>query len=158
MNAGNLMGGLAIVGTAVASHAAEQGADSISDLVSRIRSKDDAVRGPAWQGAANAGATAIKPLSEAMMDQDFEIARAAKRALHRIVRHAGRPGAKTEAKAVVAELIGLLKSSHATIRTEAAWMLSEIAGDEAIGPMSALLLDPETREDGRCALMRLPGG
>jgi HEAT repeat protein len=88
------------------------------------------------------------------MDPDFEIARSAKRALYRIVRHAGRPGAKKEAKAVTGELIQLLRSAHALVRREAAWMLSEIAADEAVKPLAALLSDPEAREDARCALMR----
>jgi HEAT repeat protein len=135
----------------------DQGVGSADDLVSRIKSKDDAVRGPAWQSAEIAGAAAVKPLSEVMVDPDFEIARAARRALYRIVRHAGRPGAMPEAKAVAAQLIPLLKSPQALVRKEAAWMLSEIAGDEAVKPMSALLSDQEAREDARCALMRFPG-
>jgi hypothetical protein len=36
-------------------------------------------------------------------------------------------------------------------------MLSEIAGDEAIEGMAALLTDQELREDARCSLTRLPG-
>ena len=146
--------GLLATGMAVVLPVAGQEVEDLNGLVNRIRSSDNAVRGSAWQSAENAGAGAVKPLSEVMVDPDFEIARAAKRALYRIVRHAGRPGAKAEAIAVVAQLIPLLKSPQALVRREAAWMLSEIAGDEAIQPMSALLKDPDAREDARCALAR----
>jgi hypothetical protein len=64
-----------------ASHAAE--AVSVSDLVARIKSSDDKVRGPAWQGAGPVGAPAVKPLAAVMSDADFEIGRSAKRALYR---------------------------------------------------------------------------
>ena len=140
---------------ASASHAAE--AVSVTDLVARIKSTDDKVRGPAWQGAGPAGASAVKSLAAVMTDADFEICRSAKRALYKIVRHAGRPGAKKEAKAVEKELIPLLKSDAVTIRREVLWMLSEIGDDDAIAPMAALLTEKEVREDARCALMRLPG-
>ena len=130
---------------------------SIADLVAKIKSTDDNVRGPAWQGAGPAGGPAVKPLAAIMTDADFEISRSAKRALYKIVRHAGRPGAKKEAKAVEKELIPLLKSDAGTIRREVLWMLSEIGDDDAIAPMAALLTDKEVREDARCALMRFPG-
>ncbi len=106
------------------------------------------------RAAYQAGAPAVKPLAEAMTDADFEVARAAKRALYRIVRHAGRPGAQPEAKAVIKELVPLLQTAPAPVRREVLWMLSEIGGDEVIDPMAALLAGPETREDARCALMR----
>jgi HEAT repeat protein len=140
---------------ASASHAAE--GVSITDLVARIKSTDDKVRGPAWQGAGPAGAPAVKPLVAVMTDPDFEISRSAKRALYKIVRHAGRPGAKKEARAVEEELIPLLQHSAVPVRREVLWMLSEIGGDDAVAPMAALLTDKEVREDARCALMRLPG-
>jgi len=149
--------GLVASQTMNAKPAAAFSAYSVGDFIEKIKSKDDRVRGPAWQHAETMGAPAVQPLEAVMVDQDFEIAQAARRALYRIVRHAGRPGAKTEAKAVVAELIPMLRSAHALVRRDAAWMLSEIAGNEAIGPMSALLSDPEVREDVRCALMRFPG-
>lgn len=148
-----------IAGTATvisgASHAAEVG--PVADLVARIKSTDDKVRGPAWQGAGPAGAPAVKALATVMMDTDFEVSRSAKRALYKIVRHAGRPGAKEEAQAVERELIPLLQSDAVPIRREVLWMLSEIGDDDAIAPMAALLTDKEVGEDARCALMRLPG-
>ena len=131
-------------------------ANSVQELVANIQSSDDSIRGPAWQNAATAGAPAVKPLAGLMTHADFEVARSAKRALYKIVRHAGRPGASKEAKAVTAELIALLKDQPTVVRREALWMLSAIGGKEAINPMAALLSDAEAREDARCALMRLP--
>ena len=140
---------------AAASHAAET--VSLDELIARIKSTDDKVRGAAWQGADAYGAPAIKPLAGVMTDPNFEIARSARRAIEVIVRHAGRPGSKKEAQAVEKELIPLLKSEAVPVRREALWMLSEIGNDEAVAPMAALLTDPEVREDARCALLRIPG-
>lgn len=140
----------------VTAHAQLQGA-IVDDLIARIQSTDDAVRGAAWQGAATAGASAIKPLAALLTHPHYEIARSAKRALYRIVRHAGRPGARGETKAVETELMGLLRSDAIPVRREALWLLSEIGGNRAIAPMAKLLSDPPVREDARCALTRLPG-
>lgn len=131
-------------------------ANSVNDLVSKIKSTDDNVRGPALQDAGAAGAPAVKPLAAMLTDSDFEIVRVAKRALYRIIRHAGRPGAESEAIAVEHELIPLLKSAAGSVRREVLWLLSEIGGEDAVAPMAALLADPETREDARCAIARLP--
>jgi HEAT repeat protein len=132
-------------------------ADAVANLVAKIKSTDDKVRGPAWQNAGPAGAPAVAPLAGLMTDQHFEIARSAKRAIERIVRHAGRPGADAERKAVAVELVKLLKHPAADVRRHALWMLSEIGGDPAVEPMAALLADAEVREDARCALERVPG-
>jgi len=132
-------------------------ADPVADLVAKIKSPDDTVRGPAWQGAASAGAAALTPLAGVMSDADLEVARAARRAVWVIVRHAGRPGAEGERKAVQVELVLLLRGQPAPVGKAVLWMLSEI-GDAAAGaPMAALLSDVELREDARCALLRVPG-
>lgn len=130
---------------------------AVDPLIAKIRTKDDAVRGPAWQGAAPHGAPAVKPLAEVMTDADFEIARSAKRALWVIVRHAGRPGAAREAAAVTKELVPLLTNRPTAVRREVLWMLSEIAGDSVVDAISPLLADAEIRDDARCALLRIPG-
>jgi HEAT repeat protein len=145
----------AAAGLAAASHAAPP--PSTDELVVRLRSRDDAIRGPAWQGAAPYGAAAVKPLASVMSDHDFETARSATRALWVIVRHAGRPGAAREAAAVARELTALLPDHPTPVRREVLWMLSEIAGDDAIAAMASLLSDSEVRSDALCALMRLPG-
>ena len=136
---------------------AAAGAASVDELIAAIKSKDDKVRGPAWQNAAPCGAPAVKPLAQVMTDPDFETARSAKRALWVIVRHAGRPGATKEAKAVTTELVPLLSGAPPVVQREALWMLSEIAADEAVAPMATLLSNAELREDARCALTRMPG-
>jgi HEAT repeat protein len=142
-------------GAAALPHA--QAADAVNDLIGRIQSADDQIRGPAWQSAGPAGAAAVKPLAALLTDANFEVARSAKRALYKIIRHADRPGATAEAKAVETELIGLLKSDALPARREALWMLSEIGSDRSIAPLAALLTDQEVREDARCALLRFPG-
>jgi len=159
MTTNNLKSTALVTGTVAAIVGASRIAEaaSVDNLIAKIKSQDDAVRGPAWQAAGPSGAPAVKSLAAVMTDADFETARAAKRALWKIVRHAGRPGASKEAKAVATELIALLAGSPTVVRREALWMLSEIGGDEAVASMAALLSDKEVREDARCALMRLPG-
>ena len=142
---------------AVATRGTARAEEAAADLIAAIKSDDDAVRGPAWQNAATAGAPAVEPLSQIMIDPRFEVARSAKRALWKIVRHAGRPGADTKAQAVIDRLLPLLKDGPAVVRREVLWMLSEIGGESVVEPMAALLADPEAREVARCALMRFPG-
>ncbi len=131
-------------------------AASVADLLARIQNTDDAVRGPAWQNAGPVGAPAVVPLGELMTHADFEIARSARRAIERIVRHAGRPGADAEREAVATELARLLRHPAALVRRHALWMLSEIGGRSEVPSMAELLSDPEVREDARCALERIP--
>lgn len=142
--------------------AAVQAADGSSPapgepLLAAIRSKDDKVRCAAWQKAPAAGIIVIAPLAALLFDADLEIARAAKHALETIVRHAGRPGAAAEARAVEAELIKLLANSSPVMRRQALWLLSEIGADACIEPIAALLKDAQVRDDARCVLERIPG-
>ena len=150
---------LGVAAATVAAGQIAKAADSssVDELIAGVSSKDDKVRGPAWQGAAAYGPAAIKALASLTADKDAEVARSAKRALWQIVRHAGRPGAGPEAQAAVQELIPLLSGANSALSREALWMLSEIAGDEAVGPMSALLANKELGEDARSALQRIPG-
>ncbi len=132
-------------------------AGSVSELIAKIKSTDDQVRGPAWQSAASYGAPAVKPLAEVMATTDFEVARAAKRGLWKIVRHAGRQGADAERQAVAKELIDLLATTAAPVSRELLWMLSEIGDDSAVEPIAAQLANADVCEDARCALERIPG-
>jgi HEAT repeat protein len=129
----------------------------VADLLARLHSRDDAVRGPAFHNAGPLGAPAVRSLARAMSDADPEAARAAKRALWNVVHHAGRPGATREALAVERALVALPPSQPNSIRREVIWMLSEIGGSESIPHLAALLSDPLLREDARCALQRIPG-
>jgi HEAT repeat protein len=132
--------------------------NAVNDLIEKIKSPDDKVRGPAWQSAASCGPAAVKPLAEvALNSPEMEVARAAKRALWKIVRQAGRPGADEERKAVEAELIPWLTTGEPNVRRDFVWMLSEIGGDPSVKPLAALLADKDLREDARAALQRIPG-
>lgn len=147
--------GATLLGAATASARAD--ATTVNSLIAAIQSTDETVRGAAWQGAAPLGAPAVQPLAELMSHSDFEIARAAKRALWKIVRHAGRPKANQERKAVQAELVSLLESAPLPVRREVIWMLSEIGDASVVKSVAAWLQKPEACEDARCALERIPG-
>ena len=129
---------------------------NIQGLIERIQSPDEAVSGAAWQSAGTYGAAAVQPLAALMAEANFELARKGKRALYLVVRHAGRPAATRERRAVERELIVVLGSSPSHVRREVVWMLSEIGSARAVGPMAALLTDLALREDARCALTRHP--
>lgn len=125
-------------------------------LVAQIKGRDDTVRTQAWQRAHTFGAEAVKPLAALLTDPNMEVARAAKRGLWNVVHVAGRPGAAAERKAVSRELTGLLLEGPAAVRREALWMLSEIGGADEVEPIAALLSNPESREDARAVLERIP--
>ncbi len=128
-----------------------------TELASALKTKDDAQRAAAIDAAPQSGAAAVPAVSPLLADPDTETTRAAKRALYKIVRYAGRPGAATEAKAVEKEFITVLQASNSVPeRREVLWMLSEIGGDDAVKAIAALLSDASLREDARCVLQRLP--
>lgn len=131
----------------------------VADLLQRLRSPDDDVRGPASQHAGPAGAPAVEPLIRAMADPDAETARAARRALWSVVDHAGRPGADAERAAVAAELAVVLdrRSEPVATRREITWMLSVIGDGAVVDVVAARLKETELREDARCVLQRIPG-
>ena len=127
-------------------------------LTERIQSKDDAVRAAARDKAGAVGAKAVLPLAKIAAGGELEIARAANRAIQNIVYLAGRPGAENEAKAVAAELLKLLGDSQPLqLRRDVLWMTWQIAGEEAVEPVAALLANPDLNEDARMTLERLPG-
>lgn len=133
---------------------------SLNQWLERIVSGDDEARGEAWQSTGPLGAKAVAPLAKvfAAPNDNFEIPRSACRAIWQIVRHAGRPGADGERQAVVDELTALLGDDQpVALRREALWMLSELAGDEAVAPMARLLAHAELREDARACIERIPG-
>jgi hypothetical protein len=100
----------------------------------------------------------VLPFANVAATGELEIARAANRALQNIVYQAGRPGANEEAKAVAAELLKLLSDSQPLpLRRDALWMIWQIAGEEAVEPVAALLANAELHEDARMARERLPG-
>ncbi len=126
-------------------------------LVEQIQSEDAAVRASARDNAGQVGAPAVEPLARIACEAEFEIARAANRAIQNIVYHAGRPGASDEAKAVSAELIKLVgPQPPLQFRRDVLWMLWQIAGAEAVPPVAALLSNSDLRDDARMCLEGLP--
>jgi len=131
---------------------------AVTELIEKIKDTNPEVRTNAWLGAGEVGWRAVAALAEVMTDEDMEVARAAKRALWKIVRHAGRPGADKERRAVAAHLSGLLADdTPVPVRREALWMLSEIGEKELIKPIAGLMTNKELREDARMVLERIPG-
>jgi HEAT repeat protein len=149
---------IAVGAAGVAAATANAGqSDAVKQLLAGIKDANAEVRTQAWQNAGKAGASAVIPLAEVMTGDDLEVARAAKRALWKIVRHAGRPRAVKEKRAVEAELVVLLGNNHpVSVRREVIWMLSEIGGRNAIKPIARLIANKELREDARMALERIP--
>lgn len=130
----------------------------VDELIADVKSGSDKVRTEAWLSAGTIGASAVKPLAKVMTDRDLEVARAAKRALWKIVRHTGQPGANRERRAVETELTGLLGEDRPlAVRREVLWMLSEIGARKSIKPIAKLMKNSDLREDARMALERIPG-
>ena len=131
---------------------------AVTELIEKIKDSDPEVRTKAWLGAGEVGWRAVTALAEVMTDEDMEVARAAKRALWKIVRHAGRPGADKERRGVAAQIGGLLADDKpVAVRREALWMLSEIGEKVFVKPIAGLLANKELREDARMVLERIPG-
>jgi HEAT repeat protein len=142
---------------ATASTAEAGQSEAVKELLAGIKDASADVRTQAWLNAGPVGAPAVIPLADVMTDDDLEVARAAKRALWKIVRHAGRPRAAKEKRAVEAELIKLLGNNQpVSVRREVIWMLSEIGGRNSIRPIARLTTNMELREDARMALERIP--
>jgi len=130
---------------------------AVDTLMAGIRDENDKVRTDAWQSAGEVGAPAVEALAKVMTDENLEVARAAKRALWKIVRVAGRPGAGNERRAVLGRLIELLGDEQPVpVHREVLWMLSEIGTRRSIKPIAALLSNRELREDARMVLQRIP--
>ncbi len=130
--------------------------EAVAKLIANLRSPDEQISGQAWQQAGPLGASAVSDLGKLMADGEFEVARSARRALRNVVRYSGRPGAENESRVVRRELVRLLKAPKPEVRKEAVWLLSEIGDEKTVKAMASLLVDPDTREDARCAILRMP--
>ena len=136
---------------------------TLDQLIEAIKSDDPDTRTKAWQAAGSVGAPAIKPMAKLAVEGELEVGRAAKRAMWKVVRTVGAPGADAgDKKAVIAAVIDLLldESRPATLRREVIWMLSEIGGQETIDAfykMPDILTNKDLREDARCCVERIPG-
>ena len=132
---------------------------SVESLLAKIKSDNPDVRTEGWLSAGEVGAPALKPLADLAAQGELEVGRAAQRAMWKIVRHVGNPTAPNDQKrTVIEELLGLLADGRPdAIRREVLWMLSEIAGDESVDRIAAMLKNKELREDARMVLDRIPG-
>lgn len=160
MSTNNLKTALIAVGAAgvMAQTADTTQAQGVDELIAGLKSDSTEKRTKTWQSAGQVGAPAVKPLAAVMVDDELEVARAAKRALWQIVRYTGRPKANKEKRAVETELAGLLgKDQPVAVRREVLWMLSEIGARNSIKPIARLIRNEDLREDARMALERIPG-
>ena len=132
---------------------------TVDELINKIKGADKDERGKAWQEAASVGSGAIPPLAKLAAEKDMEVARAATRAIGKIIHHVGRPGAGGEKDAALKELLAALAGAlPAAVQREILWMVSELPGaDSAVGPVAALLANGELRDDARMVLERMPG-
>ncbi len=124
-----------------------------------MRGENDDARTEAWQQAGPLGARAVAPLTDLLAHDAPEVARAAHKALRRIVHHAGRPGAPSSERVAVSRALAdqLAVQSQEGVRRNLIWLLSEIGGDEVVPALTALLSNPALRDDARMALERIPG-
>ena len=133
---------------------------TVEQVKPSTKHKPDRLRAELCQTSAPFAPSAIDPLAKVAADpgSEREIGRSAKRARWKPVRHVGRPGADAEKKPAVAALLALLGENWpVALRRDVLWMLSEIAGDEAVPQIAALLKHADLREDARCCLQRIPG-
>ncbi|MGC8744348.1 MAG: HEAT repeat domain-containing protein [Verrucomicrobiia bacterium] len=129
----------------------------LNELLQKIKDADDKVRADAAEKLINRGPAAVQPLVNTMEDKNFEIARSAKRALWKMVRYSGKPGADSNREKICDQLFKALelKLSVQTKR-ELLWMLSEIGGDDAVSQISKYFNNNDLKEDARCCVERIP--
>ncbi len=131
--------------------------NSNAEIVAALKGKDDKQRAEAIHSAPAIGAPVVPAIAPLLGDANVEVRRAARRALEGTVHHAARTGIGKEAGAVETALIAALGSDSVAVRREVLWLLSEVGGDASVPAVSALLGNPELREDARCVLQRIPG-
>ena len=132
--------------------------DNLQEFLEKIQSSDAHVRYAAWRSAGPMGAPAVAPLADLMASPEKGVAKAAQGALQAMVHYAGRPGAKTEARAVSVELLQVAASSRPRqVRADALHGLGFIGDRRVVSGLAQLLQDGEVREEVRLALERIPG-
>jgi HEAT repeat protein len=149
----------------------------VKKLLDGLNSDNAQVRTEAWLSAGQYRGQAVKRVARlwARMDQrverlveqnadkkeieqPLEVGRAAKRALWKIVRTVGAPGARGK-RPTARRLVELLADDQpVAVRREVLWMISEIGdGSEVVEPVAKLMDNVELREDARMVLERIPG-
>ncbi len=149
---------------------------TLEKLLEQLQSESPEERTAAWQAAGPLGARAVEPLVRLVVDCEkkvaalksdpkaagypLEVGRAAKRALWKIVRTVGAPGADPKAKedVEVALLQFIQPGWPDQLRRDVLWMLSEIGTDrtvEAIANLPNILQDTAIRDDARACMQRI---
>jgi hypothetical protein len=105
------------------------------------------------------GAKTMMALAEMAALKDRSNAKGAKWTMEIRAHQAARPGAEKERQAVTSELLKLAadKAQPAPIRGEALFLLGFTAGNRDVPAIAPLLNDPDTRDEARMALERIPG-
>jgi HEAT repeat protein len=130
---------------------------TLEELLAAVCSADANVRAAGWPRAGEVGTPALRPLADLVGRGELEVGRTAKRALWTITRTVGAPGASGKPETIAALALLLDDTQPVDVRREVLWMLSEIAGSEAVRPIAALLTHPDLQEDCRMVLERIPG-
>lgn len=151
---------------------------TMEQLLEALQSAQPETRTEAWLRAGEVGPQALEALAKMTGDsaakvdslkgkaaqkeemaQALETGRAAKRAMWKIVRSVGAPGGDPAVRQAAAQKLAALLGADQplAVRREAAWMISEIGGDDCVDAVAGLLADRELREDARMVLERIPG-
>lgn len=149
---------------------------TLQELIEKIQSGDPQVRTEAWLAAGQVGPGALEPLARLAAEnrkrveqaraqakgdvaQPLEVYRAAERAMERIVRDAGAPGAPAgQAEAVEKALLALLGDEALPVPSRRAilWMISEIGNEASVQAVAPLLGHAELWQEAASALERIP--
>jgi hypothetical protein len=124
-------------------------------FLKEIASADPQVRYTAWKFAGRMGASAVVPLGDLLASQNPAIVKAARGALQDITHYAARPGVRSEARAVAAELLKLAGPDRSRlVRAEALTLLGFVADAGDAPAIARLQEDRQVGQEARMALER----
>jgi HEAT repeat protein len=129
-------------------------APRIDDLVAALGGDDEQARAQARQLLARAGAEAVPKVLPLLEDDTAAVSAAAFQVLADIANEVSAPGREAERAAVTARLMELLAPGRsAALKIRGLRLLPVVVPPDAdVGPVAALLDDPELREKARAAL------
>jgi len=110
-----------------------------------------------WETAATPRAQAVPLLPRCSAARTPKSSRAAKRALERIRPRSRQTRAECRRTEVVTHFLPFLREGTSCPCGASHVAVSELADDEAVPPVAAMLGDPQLQEDARMVLERLPG-
>jgi len=139
---------------AVLCTAAVSSAQTPEAIVQGLMSDDAATRQAAEATCVTLGAPMVKPLCDLMAAGDTKSVTVAERALFAVAAEASAPGAdEATARALAAEVRG---ERPARVRRHVVYLLSPLAGREALWALYRALADPETTDAALASLQRQP--